>query len=57
MFTNCKIIMKDNWIIIMAIRYLQVVQHFTQLCSSQLTTSVYELINENMICGDLDLLA
>lgn len=40
----------------MAIRYLQVVQHFTQLCSSQLTTSVYELVNENMIC-DLDLLA
>lgn len=57
MFTNCKIIMKDNWMILMVIRYLQVVQHFTQLYSSQLPTGVYELVNENMICGDLDLIA
>lgn len=49
--------MKDNWMILMVIRYLQVVQHFTQLYSSQLPTGVYELVTENMIRGDRDLIA
>lgn len=51
--------MKDNWIIqnapLFICRWFNI--SLNSVCSSPLRTSVYETVNEDMICGDVDRIA